>query len=240
MEYLIRIAICDDMEEFIEKQTKLLNRYANEKLVRFHISKFMDGLGLTDAVKNNKYDVIFLDINMPGINGFEIANIIRQYDNDVFIVFNTSFYTTENAMKGYNYNAIDFIQKPLSYVNLRNIMDKIYNKRKLKCEKNIVIRNNKGIFRIAIEDITYIETSHKNVLIHTINTDFISYAKLSTFEVVLKECFVRCHKSYLVNMDYIFYIKNNDAILTNKVKIPISKYKKSWFMKTLAAYYGGK
>lgn len=236
---MFKVAICDNEEVFITKLAYYIEKYSMDHNVKINIKTYTDGNQLVQDIRSIKYDMILLDICMPNIDGFEIADKVRKMDQEVSIVFVTSYYTIGNGMKGYMFNTLEMIKKPVTYDKLKALMHKIYSHHAECNKERIIIKNKDGIFTVNKEDIVYLKTHKKDVLIYTMSEKIMSYKKIRDFEKSLKTPkFFRCHNSYIVNSEFIHSIKENNIILITQDIIPMSKYRRKDFMRNLAEFIG--
>lgn len=117
---MIKVALCDDIIDYNKKMESYIEKYGNENHVEVKITSYGSGSQLLLNYQKRKFDVIFLDVSMPEMDGFETAEEIRKSDPDVSIVFCTSYYTITNAGKGFEVAAEDFLSKPLLYRKVEN------------------------------------------------------------------------------------------------------------------------
>ena len=233
---MIIIAICDDSESILANTRNLIRKYASETEQEIKICEYTSGVQLLDKYTGN-YDIIFLDVKMPFMDGIQTAKEIRGRDKDVSIIFLTSL--LQYALEGYKVDAASYIIKPIGYKRMKMELD-LWRRRHIgDNEEFLVVKNDNGFYKIILKDIIYIETEHRNVLIHTKEGKFLCYKKLKVLEAELKEAgFSRCHSSYIVNLAYVESVEKMDARLLIGSMIPISKNKKRDFMKSLANYWG--
>lgn len=233
---MVCIAICDDAKQLVGRMIRAIEKYQDQTGREIKIQKYYSGKSLL-ADNPVNIDLIFLDINMPGMNGIETAKKLRENNEKISIIFLTSL--IQYAIEGYKVNALNYILKPITYGRLKEELDSWFAKHRQLDEPTIVISNDTGKFRLRLKDIRYIETYNRNLLFHTEKEDIVSYRKLKEFESELKEYgFGRCHSGYLVNFLYIDTIIKLDAKLVTGEDIPISKLKRKEFMEELAAYWG--
>lgn len=233
---MITVAICDDSKATVEAMKTSLEEYAKERDSDLRIFTFYSGDELVENYSCN-YDILFLDIKMPGIDGIQTAEKIRRKDKKVIIIFLTSL--VQYALDGYKVNAANYIVKPIKKKRLMMEMDRWVKELTQREEPFITIHNDKGNYKVLLKSISYIETYNRNLMIHTAEGDILCYWKLKEMESKIKQYgFSRCHSSYLVNLLYVENIEKMDIKLSSGVMIPIRKSKKREFMQQLAKYWG--
>lgn len=238
---MIKIGLCDDITDYNKKMEDHIERYGKENHIEVKITSYGSGSQLLLNFQERKFDLIFLDVSMPELDGFETAERIRSIDENVAIVFCTSFYTISNAGKGFEVEAEDFLAKPLLYKKVEYILNKVYKKKLLCAEEKLFLKCQDGLITLQLSDIIYIQTRNKMLVLHMIRGEVQSSQRLGELEKRLsKKLFFRCHNSYIVNFDYVEGLKNDSVLVKDKnrqlKKIPVSKYKKEEFMKALARY----
>lgn len=220
---VINIAICDDSIEELETINSYIEKSLIELGLSFKISSFNEGQDLIEHINSSKevYDIIFLDIYMKFSNGINIARKIREFDKECKIIFITS--STENVVDSYDVRAFYYILKPINKEKLGSVI-RMAIEGLNKENKQVIIKNKKGIYRIAYKDISYAESNARVVNLHLKSGGIISfYSKLEAFIQSLQdERFLKCHKSFVVNMDCIVKIENNNIFITDYITIPIS------------------
>ncbi|MDU1538244.1 MAG: LytTR family DNA-binding domain-containing protein [Paeniclostridium sordellii] len=219
---MIRIAICED-----EKETQsLIENYLHNILkninIEYEIQKYSLGEELLES-NLKEIDILLLDIQMGQINGMDTARKIREVDNKMEIIFITSL--IDYVQDGYEVRAYRYLLKPIELEELKKhvltCIKEIENK-----NNYILIKNKSNTYKIQSNEIKYIEVQKKNMLIHTINKTFDVRYSLEKIEKDLKlGKFVRCHKSFLINLSYVENIKLNTAILESGEEVPVSRYR---------------
>lgn len=232
---MIHIAICDDEKEFVSDMRMLIERYAKEKQTEIRISEFESGLELMKQY-DRTLDLVFLDIQMDGMDGLKTAGQIRTLDEEVSIIFLTSL--KQYALEGYKYRAVNYIVKPMKYIRLKVELDRWMEKQQRK-NPCIVVSNDSGTFKVALNTLHYAETYKRNLLLHTDQGDVISYRSMKELETELKQYgFFRCHSGFLVNMGFVKQVEKLEVHLTSGETIYVSKPKKKEFMEAMAEYWG--
>ena len=162
----MRVALCDDESYVLSVLEDYFQRYADKNGGDFSLIKFTSGIPLLKYVEeNNDLDIIFLDIQMPELNGIEVAHIIRKKDADVKIFFLTSI--IKYALEGYKVNAERYLTKPLNYGRFQKELERVIKALDLENKRFFIEKNDEGVFKINLSDILYIETVGRNTRIHT-------------------------------------------------------------------------
>lgn len=197
----VHIGICDDNINDINTLSEALYEYDKSLL----ISKYMDGLSLVEDCLESKrlFDILFLDIYMPGSCGIETAKKIRNIMKDVKIIFVTS--SKDHYHKAFEVFAFNYIIKPLDKKKLKYIMDEAFEGIMKERSQQICFSFKGKRYRIYTNDILYLESRDKIIYFHMYdNTMFQCYSKLDEIIKLLpKELFVRCHQSYIINIYHV-------------------------------------
>ncbi|UWD47291.1 LytTR family DNA-binding domain-containing protein [Clostridioides difficile] len=220
---MIRLVICEDEKN----QQNLIKRYIEKVFYKLNIEYKIIIFNSSEELINNypkDIDIFLLDIQMGKINGMDLAREIRKKgDKSSEIIFITSL--VEYIQEGYEVRAYRYILKPIKYEDLEKHIINCINE-KYENDKCLAINEKNVINKITINKITYIEIQKKDITIHTISR---KYKIKNTMDNIEKEInsskFYRCHKSFLVNLEYIESIKQYVAILDNKEEVPISRYR---------------
>lgn len=213
------VAICDDELIFREELKYKLINYKHKMRMHLDIVEFSSG---SDLLKCNlNFDVIFLDYQMPGLDGLNTAKVLRTRNNICSIIFITSF--PEFMIDAFSVNTFRFLIKPLNDDKLISAINDYIKEKKMFSP--ITVNTYDGQIVINSEDIVYLEGDGKYCNIRTINGCYHSSKTLaSVFELLPKHCFFRTHKSYVVNMYCISLINDNCIALNNNEKIKISRH----------------
>jgi len=226
----LKIAICDDEMLYCDELQSLLREYAsNAEIQNIEIKTFASGTLLLNNYSAGFYDVIFLDVDMPQLSGFETAECIREIDTDVEIVFAT--HIVNQIHMGYRYGAKDYLYKPVDYDRLADVMKRVLQERMRKQEVNSysVELKGGGMIFLPLAEVLYFE-SQKHYIHAIMQHEAHAFrGQLQDVENDLKDKgFVRIHQSYLINKEYVFKDFHEHVILKTGEKIPLSrKYKMS-------------
>lgn len=218
-----KIAICDDDNVFCTKIESYIYEYYGKNSVKLSI--FYSG---EEFIKSkDKYDCIFLDIEMIDLNGIEIATMIRNYDLDTYIIIVSGFPKYKNV--AYRLHVFDYLDKPLKKTTLFRTLDDMTML--LKKKQNVQyehFQTNQGLVKLRVNDIVYFEYRERKINLYTNNGHIYQfYDTIYKLEDKFKKYhFISPHKAFLVNVDYIQNIHSNDLILEKDIIIPISKLKR--------------
>lgn len=235
---MLKIKILEDQPEQMERLITLLRRYAEEHPdFTYMVQTYTAGIPLLEEYQCDT-DVLFMDIQLPDILGIDAAKKIRQIDEKVLIIFITML--TQYAIEGYAVRAFDYVLKPVRYEEFTAKMDRI---RRMIAHQStaltLELHTKEDIRRINADDITYIEVSNHDLLIHTDAETYRQWGSLRSFEEQLEGAhFVRCNACYLVNLRYVRSV-NGDTVLVHRDPLPVSKSKRREFLAALAQYKGG-
>ena len=225
---------CIIVEDELPAREELKYFLNEEKEIKL-IAEFDNPLDTLTFLKNSTADVIFLDINMPDMNGISLGKIISKMCPDMKIIFITAY--KDYAVDAFEIKAFDYLLKPYSESRIKSLLKSLVN---IKSEVTTSIRNNnlkkitvnivEILYVISLNDIDYIEASEKETLIFSNQKKYVSKIKISKWEEMLKgNNFYRCHRSFIINLDKITEIEqwfNSSWILKIKnytTAIPVSR-----------------
>lgn len=233
---MLHIAICDDEADFVTHLTTLIQQYAAETGEEIKITAYYDGMELVERY-DTSIDLIFLDIQMRLLDGLHTAQRIRELDENVGIIFLTTL--TQYGLEGYQYQAADYIIKPIKYVRLKAELNQWLKKHRHNDSPSIVVVNDSGKYKIVLKSLRYVETFNRKLLLHTEQENIISYKSMKEMEQELSQAgFARCHTSYLVNLFYVKGVQKLEITLITGEQLPISQPKRKAFMEQLTRYWG--
>ncbi|TCL57311.1 LytTR family two component transcriptional regulator [Kineothrix alysoides] len=233
---MIKIAVVDD--EQMERDT--LKRYyldlQQEICEELEVLLYSSGEDLLDNY-DYSFDMICLDIDLPGKDGISMAKELRKTDEQVILLFVTNM--AQMAVKGYEVQALDFIVKPVNYysfaMKMKNAINIINNKK----HKNIIISTPRGFQKVSTSELYYVEVRGHYLYYHTLNGVFRQKASLKELEGNLTGLsFKRCNNCYLVNLRYIDLVDKDELQIAGEW-LKISRPRKKEFLQSLANYLGG-
>lgn len=216
----VRIAVCDDESIYRQQAYSAVENIS--KSLDVVVDTFDNGSELINKFRTLNYDLVILDIEMPGINGISLAKKLRELSEDVYIVFLTSH--IEYALEGYEVNALRYLTKPVNYQKLKEILE--YITQKQSKEEVLWIKTEDAEEKIKLSDIFYLEAQNQNIVINTKEKSYTTRYNLSDFEKELaSKGFVRIHRGYLVSLDKISKLGKNCVCLETGINLPVSRSK---------------
>ena len=217
----LNIIVCDDELAFANVLKEKIEKICKGEKINIKVET--SGSSLLKNKDLDKLDAVFLDIEMPGMDGIRIADEIRKFNQYVHIVFVSN--REELVYQSLVYRPFRFIRKSKMNIELDEAL-KALVKDIHEGNRYIVIGNSSKSYKVHIADIIYIESSKHDITIHTEEEIICVRDTMTRLEDVLeKYYFIRIHSGYLVNPKYIYSIGTKDVILDNKVELPISRHK---------------
>lgn len=224
---MFKIVICDDDLAFMNRLQDLLFAHFSKHNCMIEIEKYNDGKTLIESIEKKKenYDVILLDIEMPSIDGFSVAEKLRKLGNDFILIFITSL--ENEAPRGYYYNAFRFILKKQLEKDVSEAVDTLISRIKDSSSENLEVTfkykymNEFDYVSVKRSDIYYFEVSDRRVFLRTVHGDYELLVKpLREYEKILNgNEFLIVNRSYLINLRYVKDIKGDYLLLTNNSSI---------------------
>lgn len=226
MDLKLNIAICDDEPNYRNYIESLIREYLSGEDVLFRIKQFQSGSDFCEDPENaRRFDIIFLDIEMTGMNGMETAYFIRKRNSETDIVFITA--VSDYVFEGYRVNAVRYIMKNNLKELFPECMADILKRRRHRVHK-MQFSFVGGERTILLDEILYIESQSHKLKFKTKEGILFMYDRIDEMESRLESfCFVRCHQSFLVNMGHIEKFRNYRAYLSDGSEIPVARPKYS-------------
>lgn len=220
---MIKVAICEDSKMDREVLQRIVEYLMQERGLGFQIEIYEDGESLLEGYSNHPVDLIFLDVMMKELDGIEVGRKIREIDQTVEIVYCTS--SKDFAIVAYEIHALGYLLKPYEPGRIGAVLDYYVQKHPQKNQKFIEVKSHRKSVIIPFKDILFMESDNKVVYIHTTTQgDIKVYNRLDVLEGDIRdERFLRCHQSYLVNLQYVAGLVDSDFIMIDDSMIPIRK-----------------
>ncbi len=214
-------AICDDEPLMAQELAGHLADYMEERsLTDYSVSDFPNGCALLES--GGSFDAVFLDIQMEQPDGMETARLLRQRGDHTLLIFVTVL--KECVFDSFQVEAFDYLLKPLDSVRFRQTMDRVLRSLEQRTAEDIVIQRGTGCEVVLLSDIVYCEVLGRKVYLHKKDgtvSDY--YDKLEGLERRVDGRFFKCHRSYLVNLDYVRGCQGGQVLLSGGERIPASR-----------------
>lgn len=230
----MKLAICDDTPSDRQLLENHLSVFAGKTGHDFEIFLYESGEDLLSALKKISFKVIFLDIYMMALNGIDTAREIRRFDKEVQIIFITT--SPDHAISSYEVRALHYLMKPVSYSKMEKVLN-LCQLEAVKASQQIEVLAGRLMTPLKLAEIVYAEMFNKILTIHTTYGTIETRTSMENFEVMLGGTpFLRCHRSFIVNMDFIEDAEGDAFLLTDKSSIPISRPARALALKTYNEY----
>ena len=228
-EIMLKIAICDDEPLFCRLLEEKLEARLNASGLPFRVFRYSSG----EQLPMTGYNILFLDIRMPGINGMELARRLRENGNSCAIIFITVI--KEQVFDAFEVEAVDYLCKPLDDIRLSHALDRAIRYVGERDSRMLLVRTGSRLRSIRMDDILYCEVINRKVLLHLRTGGEVVeyYSRLSDVEKQLDSRFLKCHRSYLVNLDHLSECSKNTLTLTGGVQIPLSESHRRSYMEQM-------
>lgn len=234
---MIHIAIIEDEKSAAALLSEFVKRYFKEEKKDFSCDTFHSGSEMLMNFRS-QFDIILMDVRMPGMDGMETARALRKIDENFCLIFVTNMANT--AIHGYEVNAIDFLVKPITYFQFKHAMQKAINICISNSSSFIMLDVNSTEKRkVLVKDLIYVEIFGHILTYHFFDETLeIPYITMKKAKSQLEGMgFARCNNCYLVNMRYITAITKN-SVTVNGIKLKMSRTRREQFMLEFTRYLG--
>lgn len=240
---MFKVAVCDDETVFSGELAAMITNYMEKKGIACEVTSFTSGREFIDQdMEILQYRIVFLDINMEGMDGMETARRIRTLSDDTYIVFVTAF--LDYMQEGYKVDAVRYILKDMEQLgeSVSECMDAILGKMKYVTKEKTYTFNERTR-TISPNRIVYIASSLHTLEYHVMEDEQKVYTRTDTLNNVETEFvpygFVRVHQSFLVNLKYMKSVKPYELLLSTGEKLIIPKPRYRTVKDAFVAYRGG-
>lgn len=220
----MKIAICEDDTTQQNILTAALDSYRTPAGEHVQYDVYRNGLDLLASINTHLYDVLLLDILMPGFTGIETAREIRESNEKIPIIFLTT--SQEFAVESYRVHAFDYLMKPVDQKTLFETLDRVYAVTESTLENSIMVQTAKAVYVISLSQIEFVEINNRTLSFHLIDGTVKSIAgRLSDYEDALLKHpeFLKIHRSYIINMDFMKGLNQKSFITLTGNEVPISR-----------------
>lgn len=232
---MIKIAICDDEPVMCRKLKKETVMILERQKEEFRITCYTDVTGLLYGPMD--YDLLFLDIQMPGLNGMGAAGKLRERGFEGDLIFVTAF--PEHMPEAFEVEAADYLGKPVDKERLERTLKRVLRRFHEARERKFCIRTANWCRSIPFGEIYYCEVMNRKIFVHTKTEVVDYYGRIKEAEKQAFPHLIRCHRSYLVNPDWLREYACGEILMENGERIPVSKNYHQAFMERMLHYMDG-
>lgn len=233
---MMRIAVVDDEREQRTLLEDCLRRYGQETGTGLDVVQFGDAQEFLRQDPGG-FDVVLLDIQMPGLDGMTVARQLRARNQRLVLIFVTNM--AQFAIEGYAVDAMDFILKPVSYYRLAATLTKARSRLQTETGVALVLHTKDGTYRLDSARVHYIEMLNHHTIFHTEDGVFDTTGSLKKLEEQLTgQSFARCNNGYLVNLKYVRGVEGSDVVVGGD-RLLISRTRRKAFLQRLSEFFGG-
>lgn len=212
-------------------------KYNSQYSAELNVTRFSDAESLLKNYRHSTYSIIFMDIDLPKINGLEAARQLRYVDKTVVIIFVTKM--AQYAQKGYEVNALDYMVKPVAYADFCLKIKKAVNVARSRESRIVLIPSGNGFFRLSTDNIIYVEVMGHQLKYQLVDGTIEVRGTLAAVEKNLSDKgFLRCSNCYLVNSRFINSVSGYDLDVGGYI-LKISHPRHRRFVEELMKLYSG-
>lgn len=234
---MFKVLIVEDRAPDAQALRRMLAHYGQEHSEEFQVTTVSTAMELPED--HNPYDLIFMDIGLPGINGMEAAQLLRSYDTQTPLIFVTDL--AQYAVRGYQVDALDFIVKPVEYYDFALRLDRALRIARREKHDKLTIATRDGLRVFRISDLVFVDIMGHDLTYHLASGEAITLrGSLTKAALQLpEESFVRVSNSCLVNMGHIDAVKRDCVRVTTGESLYFSRPKHNAALATITNYLGG-
>lgn len=230
---MLWIAVCDDEVMECSRTATRIRGILDEMRVPCTIRQFYSGRELLQS--SESFDIIFLDIIMDGLDGLRTAQRVRERAYDKLLVFISA--SRDYVFDAYDVEAFQYLLKPIEDKKLKRVLLKAVRKTKERSQAFIIVSRDRQKKKLFLDDIYYFEIRGRMIDAHGTGGVFSYYGQIGLLERELQgKGFVRCHKSYLVNLKYVDVYNRQELVLDNGERIAIAKRRYEAFCVEILKY----
>lgn len=224
----MRIAICDDDEQELSHLVELITEYQLSRGVSNDCRFFNNSIDFLSDMRGGEYDLVLLDVIMPGLSGVQVAQELRELDKNVRFIFISS--SPKFAVESYKVGAYYYLLKPADAASLFPLLDRVVSELFMQKEQGFVLKDRKGVVMISFAGLEYVEVINKTVSFHMADGAIREVtASLADIEEKLlsRPEFMKAHRSYLVNLKYVQSIGVSSIVTKNGHSVPVSRRRRN-------------
>jgi DNA-binding LytR/AlgR family response regulator len=217
----LKIAICEDEQSEREALRDLLEAEIDQRRIDGEVVVFASGEAMLEAMRSEVFSINFLDIYMGGITGVELAQRIRARDKEAAIVFTTS--SREHMAQGFELGVAHYLIKPYTQAAVTVALDRCLRTTQV-VERFVEVTTNRENRRVFLAHIIWAESQDKSCVLQTTDESLRVYMRLDELLALINDArFLRCHRSFVVNLDHAVCVRNSDFVMADGSRIPIRR-----------------
>ncbi len=223
---MIRIAICDDEKHMSEHIRAMASDFFRKKNREIHFRTFLSGEELLNF--DGQIDILFLDIQMKGMDGLETARKLRAGQFRGFLIFITVL--KEMVFQSFEVQAYDYLVKPVDEKQFEKTMERLFASMQNNGEDSLLVQKGYEGRIIREEEIVFCEVIDRKIYLNLTSGEVVDYyERIENLESKLDSHFFRCHRSYLINLKHLKGYKNGTACMDNGKEVPVSRLRSKEF-----------
>ncbi len=230
---MIRIAICDDEKHMSDHIRAMASDFFRKKNREIQLRTFLSGEELLNY--DGQIDILFLDIQMNGMDGLETARKLRAGKFRGFLIFITVL--KEMVFQSFEVQAYDYLVKPVDEKQFRKTMERLYASMQNTSEDSLLVQQGYERRIVPKDEIVFCEVIDRKIYLNLASGEVVDYyERIENLETKLGSHFFRCHRSYLINLKHLKGYKNGTAYMDNHKEIPVSRLRSREFSGVVLQY----
>ena len=230
---MIRIAICDDEKHMSDHIRAMASDFFRKKNREIQLRTFLSGEELLNY--DGQMDILFLDIQMNGMDGLETARKLRAGKFRGFLIFITVL--KEMVFQSFEVQAYDYLVKPVDEKQFRKTMERLYVSMQNTSEDSLLVQQGYERRIVPKDEIVFCEVIDRKIYLNLASGEVVDYyERIENLETKLGSHFFRCHRSYLINLKHLKGYKNGTAYMDNHKEIPVSRLRSREFSGVVLQY----
>lgn len=230
---MIRAAVCDDEKYMADAVKKMAADFFRAQNIETVIEVFLSGKELLKYEKT--IDILFLDIQMKETDGMETARILRRRGFKGYLIFITVL--RETVFEAFEVQAYDYLVKPIEQSRFQKTMERVLASMQSAGEANLLVQRGYESRLVPFEQIIFCEIIDRKVYLHLTSFEIVDYYdRIENLETKLDGRFFRCHRSFLINLQYLRSYKNQTAYMEGGKQIPVSRLRSKEFSGVILRY----
>ena len=230
---MIRIAICDDEKHMSDHIRAMASDFFRKKNREIQLRTFSSGEELLSY--DGQIDILFLDIQMKGMDGIETARKLRAFKFRGFLIFITVL--KEMVFQSFEVQAYDYLVKPVEEKQFEKTMERLYASMQNAGEDSLLVQKGYEGRIIREEEIIFCEIIDRKIYLNLASGEVVDYyERIENLETKLGSHFFRCHRSYLINLKHLKGYKNGTACMDNGKEVPVARLRSKEFSGVVLQY----